>query len=83
MKNLPILAVAALALSLASCKKSYKCECTTNYNNDKVVRTHDISKTSKTTAEAICGDYTETDTYTTLSPAGTSTETYATNCELK
>ena len=83
MKKLPILGIAAMLLSLVSCKKAYTCECTTTYDNDVVVSTRDISKTSKKTAEAICGNYSEKDTYTSISPAQTNTETYNTICALK
>jgi hypothetical protein len=84
MKKLSILGIAAMALSLASCKKAYKCECTTNFDaDDKMVVTRDIAKTSKKTAEAICGNYSTTETYSTYSPVGTESETALTTCELK
>lgn len=83
MKNLSILCIATAMISLASCKKAYTCECTTNYGSDKTVTTRDISKTSKGTAEAICGNSSQADTYTNFSPANTTTDTYVTTCTLK
>lgn len=83
MKNLSLLCIATAMISLASCKKEYTCECTTNYDDDKIVTTRDISKTSKSTAEAICGNYSEADTYTNFSPANVTTDTYMTTCALK
>jgi hypothetical protein len=47
MKKFPILGIAILLLSLVSCKKAYKCECTTSSNGDSIVTTRDISKTTK------------------------------------
>ncbi len=83
MKKLPLLCVAALLVSLTSCKKSYKCECTTDYDGDKVVTNRSISKTTKKTAEAICGDYSQTETYQAISGTGSYSETYNTSCVLK
>ena len=84
MKKLSILGIATLMLSLASCKKAYKCECVTNFDaDDKMVITRDIAKSSKKTAEAICGDYSTTETYSTFSPAGIKSSTSTTDCELK
>jgi hypothetical protein len=84
MKKLSILGIATMMLSLASCKKAYKCECTTNFDaDDKMVVTRDIAKTNKKTAEAICGDYSTTETYSTFSPVVIESATSLTTCELK
>ncbi|MCE3258862.1 MAG: hypothetical protein K0S12_503 [Bacteroidetes bacterium] len=85
MKQLSILPLLLIGASLASCKKDYKCECTTNYSSGKSVSTREIAKATKKTATAICGDYQEvyTDTYNSGSGTVTYTETYNTNCELK
>lgn len=70
MKKLSLLAITLISASVASCKKDYVCECvtvgtstsgsTTVNNNAVVVTKRDISKTNKKTAEAICGNYTQT-----------------------
>lgn len=73
MKKITILSVAVLGLTLASCKKDYKCTCTTtsgSFTSDPDVTT--FVGVSKGTAKANCVSYTET--YT----GGTST----TNCTL-
>jgi hypothetical protein len=61
MKKITILAVAALAISFASCKKSYTCACTTTLNFSgstpstyKDDATSYSKKMNKKTAEAAC-----------------------------
>jgi hypothetical protein len=63
MKKITILAVAALAISLASCKKSYTCACTTtiNFNGSTISNayykddaTSYSKKMNKKTAQAAC-----------------------------
>lgn len=89
MKKIILLASVITVASFASCKKAAKCECTTTvtsqtYNGTNsmgnqtqtTVSTRDISKTSKKTAEAICGGGTTTDTYNS---GGTSSNTSITN----
>lgn len=54
MKKITVLAVAALAISFASCKKDRTCTCTTTYSNgDKFVTTYK-AKSSKKQGEAWC-----------------------------
>lgn len=70
MKKITLLAITCLALSVVSCKKDYVCQCTTVGSNSSgsgtavsagvIVTKRDISKTNRKTAEAICGNYTET-----------------------
>jgi hypothetical protein len=72
MKKLTLLAIACLAISFASCKKDYVCQCTTvgtNYSGSNtitspgvVITKREISKTSKKNAEAICGNSVQTTT---------------------
>lgn len=73
MKKITILSVAVLGMTLASCKKDYKCTCTTTSGSS--TGTADVTTfvgVSKKTAKANCISYTQT--YT----GGTST----TNCTL-
>jgi len=53
MKKITLLAVAALAISFASCKKDYKCVCTTSSGSTTVESTS-TAKTSKKSATAWC-----------------------------
>jgi len=66
MKKLTILSVAVLAMSLASCKKDYKCTCTTtsgSFTGTAQVTT--IVGVSKKTAKANCVSSTGTSNGTT------------------
>jgi hypothetical protein len=85
MKKQIIIALASIVLGLAACKKEYTCECTTVDTFGTTNSTHEISKTSKSTAEAICGNSTETYTQSATSASGTTpvTAVAATNCDLK
>lgn len=84
MKKIAVLAIALSTLSISSCKKAYKCECTTSDAYGTRVITRDISKTGEKNAHAICGNY--IDTYTGVVP-GSSTASYVetinTSCSLK
>ena len=98
MKKITLLAAVVIAVSFASCKKAAKCECTrsmTSTSTDGVsgtpsnavtVSTREISKTSKKTAAAICGNSTEvtTSSFTNFS-GGTSvtTNNYSSTCSIK
>lgn len=53
MKKITLLAVAALAISFASCKKDYKCVCTSTSGSVTVENTI-TAKTSKKSATAWC-----------------------------
>ena len=50
MKKITLLAVAFVAVSLASCKKNYVCECT----YDGMTYTYDLGKIKKKDAKASC-----------------------------
>jgi len=89
MKKIILLASVITVASFASCKKAATCECTTTvtsqtYNgvnsmgtsSQTTVNTREISKTSKKTAAAICGNGTETSTYNS---GGSSSNTQITN----
>ncbi len=83
MKKISLLAIALFTLSISSCKKAYKCECTTSDAYGTTVSTRDISKTSEKNAQAICGNSTET--YTGIG-SGSSTSIVVnsnTSCSLK
>lgn len=71
MKKITILAVAALAVSFASCKKARTCTCTDN-NGDKTVITMD--KMSSGDANAACPK-TFTGKYTSGSSSSNSSQT--------
>lgn len=74
-----IIAIALLTLSLASCKKSYLCECEVTYTTDSTSYTKDDSrytfKDTRTSAEARCNEQETqgTDIY----------GKYTKNCEIK
>jgi hypothetical protein len=78
-----ILSITLVAMYFVSCKKAYKCECTTEDSYSKVVNTKDISKTSKKNAQAICGN--STSVYSDPYSSGSSTSPYTENttCVLK
>ena len=100
MKKITLLAAVLVAVSFASCKKAAKCECTTTssttkngipqttspYVSNSQVTTTEISKTSKKTAAAMCGNTTDVATRTESYP-GTSTDVYVTTtsstCSIK
>ncbi len=96
MKKIVLLAVVIAATSFASCKKAYKCECTRTktgetYNGVAVplvggvstqTETREISKSSKKSATAMCGNSTDTDTYTSTG-GNVTIDSYATTCSLK
>lgn len=78
---------AVTVIALSSCKKTYKCECTSSNSYSTTVTTRDISKTDKKTAEAVCGDestvYTENYSAGSGTSAGTTVTTTTTDCSLK
>jgi hypothetical protein len=95
MKKLTLLAVTCLAISFASCKKDYVCQCTTVGTSSSgsntiassgvVITKRDISKTSKKNAEAICGNYVQT-TSTSYNSQGvtyTFSDVQTSTCALK
>ncbi len=73
MKKLTILAVAALAISFASCKKDYTCECTATGNGSTATTTVTIKDTKKKAEDACSAK-------TTASSGGTSVST---TCKIK
>ena len=78
MKKITILAVAALAISFASCKKDRVCTCVTTSSNGTYTYKTTYFKVKKKDARLFCiGDQTETTT-----PFGTTTGD-KTTCELK
>jgi hypothetical protein len=97
MKKISLLAITALSISFASCKKSYHCECTTvqtssvtngvadTPSSDKNVSIREISKTSKKNAQANCGNSTEegTSSYSFGSTTYNNVTKYSTTCTLK
>lgn len=95
MKTITLAAIASLAISVVSCKKDYTCQCTTvgssssgsaTFASPAVVTTkRDIPKTSRKTAEAICGDYTQTasSSYTSQGVTYTFTDIQTTSCKVK
>lgn len=64
MKKITILAVAALAISFASCKKDRVCTCTTTYTGSTTSSTDvtTMTKVSKGAAKANCTSGTSYDT---------------------
>ncbi len=59
MKKITLLAVAFVAISLASCKKTHNCECT-DYNSDGsvyVTVTYTQAKQTKSKAQETCDSY--------------------------
>ncbi len=56
MKKITLLAVAFVAISLASCKKDYKCECTIPASSGQAAQTYtyDLKKIKKKDAKASC-----------------------------
>ena len=97
MKKIILLASVITVASFASCKKAATCECTTTvtsetYNgvnsmgtsSQTTVETREISKTSKKTAAAICGNGTTTSTYNSGgSSSNTSITNSSTTCAIK
>jgi len=82
MKQVIILAIAAVTLTVSSCKRAYSCECTSvNSIGGTTITKRDISKTSKKTAQAICGSYTSEYNYADAS--STTSQLTATDCELQ
>jgi hypothetical protein len=82
MKQIIILIIPAVLLIVSSCKRAYSCECTTIDSLGGTATTkRDISKTSKKTAQAICGNYTSEYTYTDGS--STTTQLSTADCELQ
>lgn len=65
MKKITLLAVAALAISFASCKKDRTCECTYSSTGSSTVHTAStvIKKVKKSEAKTLCQKttYTQTD----------------------
>jgi len=57
MKKLTILAIAALAMSFASCKKDYTCKCTYTWTGGSGTSTEIIKGVSKKQAQANCVSY--------------------------
>ncbi|MBP8034390.1 MAG: hypothetical protein KAZ71_07310 [Bacteroidia bacterium] len=99
MKKIILLASVITVASFASCKKAATCECTTTvtgqstngtaanlsgYSNTTVT-TKEISKTSKKTAAAMCGngETTQTTTSTFGSTTNTQVQTSSTTCAIK
>lgn len=74
MKKITLLAVAFVAISLASCKKARTCTCTDN-NGDKTVTVTD--KISKEDANLVCPK-----TYTGKYTSGSSTSNSSQTCVL-
>lgn len=54
MKKITIIAVAALAVSFASCKKAKTCTCTASGTGWTNTDTYSYDKVSKGTANALC-----------------------------
>lgn len=68
MKKVLVLSAVAM-IALASCKKDYTCECTTEFNGQTATSTAEIKDAKKSDAEDACNQ---------LDAAST-----ATSCELK
>jgi hypothetical protein len=95
MKTITLAAIACLAITVVSCKKDYVCQCTTvgsSYSGSStssypgvIVTKRDIPKTSKKTAEAICGDYVQTtsSSYTSQGVTYTFSDIQTSTCSLK
>lgn len=97
MKKITLLALTALTISFASCKKAYHCECTTvqtssvtngvtdTPSGDKTTSTREISKSSKKNAQANCGNSTEesTSSYSFGGTTYNNVTKYSTTCTLK
>ena len=83
MKKITLLAVACVAISLASCKKDRDCECTSTntYSNGtsttSPASTTTIKKVSKGEAKTLCSK--RVAVYTDAS----GTDTYTDDCKLK
>lgn len=54
MKKITIIAIAALAVSFASCKKAQTCTCTYSSGTYTSTETYTYDKVSKGTANALC-----------------------------
>lgn len=97
MKKIILLDAVVTVASFASCKKAYKCECSTQEtsvstngnpgtpSNAVTVSTREISKTSKKNAQALCGNSTDvtTSSYTTFGTTYVTTSNSSTTCTLK
>ena len=95
MKKIILLASVITVASFASCKKTAKCECTTTLTGvtsngisqnlgsytESTVTTKEISKTSKKTAAAMCGN--EATTTTKADNTGADVYSYSTTCAIK
>jgi hypothetical protein len=57
MKKLSLLAIAALAMSFASCKKDYTCKCTYSWTGGSGTQTTIIKGVSKKQAQARCFNF--------------------------
>ena len=80
MKKITLFAVAALAISFASCKKERTCECTyTNTGSNVVSHTSSttLSKIKKSEAKTLCQKQSSTYNYSGGSSVSTS------DCKLK
>jgi hypothetical protein len=97
MKKTIFLIAVIIATSFASCKKAYKCECSTsetssstngvpNTVSDAVsVNTREISKSSKKSATAQCGNSTDvtTSSFQDFGTTYVTTSNSSTTCSLK
>ncbi len=85
MKKITLLVACLGLISLASCKKDRKCECTTSYTNSQGVVTTDpaprkitIKKVTKRDAKSLC----QKETDVNVSSNGNTT-TWVYDCKLK
>lgn len=77
MKKITLLAVAALAMSFASCKKDRTCTCTNiSSNGNTTTSTITIKEESKKTAKDFCFKSTNVSTY------GSTTSNSSSDCKL-
>lgn len=85
MKKITLFAFAAVALSLASCKKDRTCECTYTQSGTTNMTSHTenttYTKVRKSDAKYMCDKVTYTQTNT--NPGGSSTGTSTSDCKLK
>jgi hypothetical protein len=83
MKKITLLAVAALAISFASCKKDRACECTQTSNGVTIVSTTTV-KSGKKDAESWCSASTGGKTTVTVNGvAATGNTTSGATCVIK
>jgi len=82
MKKITLLAVAALAISFASCKKDRECECTTTSNGVTIISTTKV-KSGKKDATSWCEASNGNKTTTTVNGTAVTNTSSGTTCKIK